>query len=157
MTHMALGVRKLRDFISTNASVLSGKFTFRKEHVNVYKGIHKIVSCYLFLWRVLKQWKMVFFKDYLFEKEREREREHECRGGQREREKQTPHWAGSTVPAQSRTPGSWPNWMQTLNRLSHPGAPGKCFWNQRKTISLTSPPFPAHHTHNNTYKTWSLL
>lgn len=31
----ALRVRKLIDYISTNASVLSRKFIFRKEHVNV--------------------------------------------------------------------------------------------------------------------------
>ena len=55
----------------------------------------------------------------------ESEREQELRGGegQREREKQTPHWARS--PMQDWNPGPWDHDLsrrQTLNHLSHPGA-----------------------------------
>ena len=71
-----------------------------------------------------------FFNIYLFL--RQRETEHERGEGQREREtqnlKQTP---GSELSAQSlmrglnsRTVRSWPERSRTLNRLSHPGAPG---------------------------------
>ena len=48
--------------------------------------------------------------------------------GQREREKQTPHWAGSLM--QGLITGPWDHDLsqrQTLNWLSHPGAPGNPF------------------------------
>ena len=45
-------------------------------------------------------------------------------GRQREKEEQVPHWTGS--PMQGSVPGPWDHdlsWRQTLNQLSHPGAP----------------------------------
>ena len=60
-------------------------------------------------------------------------REHEQGEWQREREKQTPCWAGS--PKWGSIPGPWdhdPSWRQTLNHLSHPGTPSEFY----KNISL---------------------
>ena len=57
---------------------------------------------------------------YLFETVRELEQGE----GQREREKQTPHWAGS--PMCGLIPGPQDHdltWRQQVNQLSHPGAP----------------------------------
>ena len=68
-----------------------------------------------------------FLRLYLSDTQRDRDctwstsREH-----QREREKQIPCWAGS--PMWDSIPGPWDHdsWRQTLNRLSHLGAPLSC-------------------------------
>ena len=77
-------------------------------------------------------WKKIFI--HLFEREREREREreneqaHKWREVQSERDKQTPFpLLLSGEPDDVRLgPGPWDHdlsWNQTLNQLSHPGAP----------------------------------
>ena len=61
----------------------------------------------------------LFLFVYLFTNEQGRE-------GQREREKQTPRWAGSLT--QGWIPGPWDHdlsWKQILNRLNHLGTPEK--------------------------------
>ena len=87
--------------------------------------------------QILKVWKIVFYfflKIYLFERERERKRArkvymHRGRGRGREREADSPL---STKPDKGLDRGLHPKTLRprpksknlTLNRLSHPGAPG---------------------------------
>ena len=93
------------------------------------------LTCWMNEWRAYINYScpvfFFFFLDFfkcLFERDREREHERE-RG--RERGRQNPKQApGSELSAQSprrgsnpRTVRSWPVLSQTLNRLSHPGAP----------------------------------
>ena len=63
---------------------------------------------------------------FIYLTERESMREHKHGELQREREKQTPCWAGS--PMWCSIPGPWDhnlNQRQTLNQLSLPGSPGE--------------------------------
>ena len=71
-----------------------------------------------------------FFKKrfYLFNWHRDTEREHEQREGQREREKQMPHWAGSPTPDSIPGPRDHDlNRRQMLHQLSHPCAPAHTY------------------------------
>ena len=66
---------------------------------------------------------LFFFLKILFISLRERVSTHKQGEWQREREKQTPRWAGSLM--QDSVPGFWDHdlsWRQMLNPLSHPRA-----------------------------------
>ena len=69
----------------------------------------------------------------------ERTREHKEGEVQREREKQTPRWAGS--PMWDLIPRPWVHdlsWRQTLNQLSHPGAPEEGLESRRWSLCDSS-------------------
>ena len=58
---------------------------------------------------------------FIWEREQSKRQSTSEDTGQRESEKQTPHWAGSTM--RGLIPGAWDHdlsWWQTLNWLSHP-------------------------------------
>ena len=73
----------------------------------------------------IPSFEVTFFKKefiYLFDTERPRESTSRQRGGQREKKKWAPRWAGS--PTWGLIPGPRDHdlsWRQKLNRLSHPG------------------------------------
>ena len=70
-------------------------------------------SCYIIIYLFI-----------LFIHEREREVHMSWGEGQRERDKQTPHWAGSLKQDSVPGPGDHDlSQRQTLNQLSHPGTP----------------------------------
>ena len=86
---------------------------------------------YCLPWCPLWDWEYVLsLKDFIYLRERKRMSKSTRAGG---RKKQTPCWAGGwTQDAGIRMgldTGCWDadlSWRQTLNGLSHPGAPGVC-------------------------------
>ena len=69
---------------------------------------------------------LYFCKDFIWERERESMHTSKGSGRQRQREKQVPWGAGSLMwgfhPRALDHDHDW-SWRQTLNQLSHPGAP----------------------------------
>ena len=79
--------------------------------------------CFIFFFKIL----FIYLRERQRQRQRTHSREHNQDGraeGEGEAGWLAPHWAGSL--AQCLIPGPWDhdlNWRQTLNQLSHPGAP----------------------------------
>ena len=88
--------------------------------------IEHLHMCFLAIW--ITFFNFFFYKDfiYLFDSEREREGERTSRGSSRGRERgrsKLPAEQGAQHGARSQDPRIMMSRRQTLNRLSHPGAP----------------------------------
>ena len=89
-------------------------------------------SCHTWTLHIWSFFLFFFFFKILLTYLREREHKRECTSwgeGPREREKQTPHWAGS--PMLGSILGPWVHdltWRQMLNPRSHPGVPTWSFF-----------------------------